>query len=199
MSECRRIFKIIDCFRKQCVGFVHSIPKESSLLCSGFLGVSVCTPSFCSDSDSLLRELKFIKPIYSHPRLLFWRKIRKMPAHSVSLREPEQVAPFHFYINIDDYTGVSATSYKDFLKSIKQVKAKSLSFHVERGDFQKWALDVLKDKKLAKEIGKIKRQKLKGQALRNRLYRIVSKRHKELTSKNRHARSKKGLPQKESR
>jgi hypothetical protein len=85
------------------------------------------------------------------------------------------------------------------LKSIKQVKAKSLSFHVERGDFQKWALDVLKDKKLAKEIGKIKRQKLKGQALRNRLYRIVSKRHKELTSKNRHARSKKGLPQKESR
>jgi hypothetical protein len=85
------------------------------------------------------------------------------------------------------------------LKSIKQVKAKSLSFHVERGDFQKWALDVLKDKKLAKEIGKIKRQKLKGQALRNRLYRIVSKRHKELTSKNRRARSKKGLPQKESR
>jgi hypothetical protein len=62
---------------------------------------------FYSDSDFLLRELKFIKPIFSHPRLLFRRKIRKMPAHSVSLREPEQVAPFHF-INIDDYTGVSA-------------------------------------------------------------------------------------------
>ena len=151
---------------------------------------------FCSDLDSLLRELKFIKPIYSHPRLLFRRKIRKMLAHSVSLREPEQVVPFHFYINIGDYTGVSATLYKDFLKSIKQVKAKSLSFHVERGDFEKWALDVLKDKKLAKEIGKIKRQKLKGQALRNSLYHIVSKRHKELTSKSRRARSKKGLPQK---
>jgi hypothetical protein len=130
---------------------------------------------------------------------MFRRKIRKMPAHSVSLREPEQIAPFHFYINIDDYTGISADSYKDFVKSIKQIKAKSLSFHVERGDFQKWALDVLKDKKLAKEIGKIKRQKLKGQALRNRLYRIVSKRHKELTGKSRRARSKKGLPQKESR
>jgi len=156
-------------------------------------------PSFCSDSDLVLRELKIIKPIYSHTRLMFRRKIRKMPAPSVSLREPEQVAPFHFYINIGDYTGISAAPYKDFLKSIKQVKAKSLSFHVERGDFEKWALDVLKDKKLAKEIGKIKRQKLKGQALRNRLYHIVSKRHKELTSKSRHARSKKGLPQKESR
>lgn len=119
-------------------------------------------PSSCSDSDLLLRELKFIKPIYSHTRLTSRRKIPKMPAHSVSLREPEQVAPFHFYIDIGDYTGVSAASYKDFLKSIKQVKAKSLSFHVERGDFQKWALDVLKDKKLAKEIGKIKRQKLKN-------------------------------------
>jgi len=58
-------------------------------------------------------------------------------------------------------------------------------------------LDVLKDKKLGKEIGKIKSQKLKGQALRNRLYHIVSKRHKALTSAR--TRSKKGLPQKESR
>ncbi len=122
-----------------------------------------------------------------------------MPARSIRLRGPEQVAPFHFYINIGDYTGVSAASYKDFLKSIKQVKAKSLSFHVERGDFEKWALDVLKDKKLAKEIRKVKRQELKGQALRNRLYHIVSKRHKALTSKSARTRSKKGLPQKESR
>jgi hypothetical protein len=122
-----------------------------------------------------------------------------MPVRSLSLKEPEQVAPFRFYINIGDYTGVSAASYKDFLKSIKQVKARSLSFHVERGDFEKWALDVLKDRKLAKEIRKIKRQELKGQALRNRLYRIVSKRHKALTSKSARTRSKKGLPQKGSR
>ena len=88
-----------------------------------------------------------------------------MPAHSVSLREPEQVAPFHFYINISDYTGISATSYKDFLKSIKQVKARSLSFHVERGDFEKWALDVLKDKKL---------EKLRDKNLRDKLCGIVS-------------------------
>jgi hypothetical protein len=90
----------------------------------------------CSDFDLLLRELKF-KAYSLTQRLTPKRKTPKMPAHSVSLREPEQVAPFHFYIDIGDYTGVSAASYKDFLKSIKQVKAKSLSFHVERGDSQK--------------------------------------------------------------
>jgi len=103
----------------------------------------------------------------------------------MSLRRPEQIAPFHFCLDIGDYTGISAVSYEDFLKSIKQVKAKSLSFHVQRGDFEKWVLNILQDEKLAKELGKVKKQKLRGQALRNRLYRIVSERLKELTSKTR--------------
>lgn len=99
----------------------------------------------------------------------------------MKVREPEQVVPFHFYVDIGDYTGISAFSYEDFLKSIKQVKTESLSFHVERGDFQKWILNILKDKKLAEEINKIKDKKLQGQALRNRLYRVVSKRCKEMS------------------
>ena len=98
----------------------------------------------------------------------------------MSVRKLEQVAPFHFCVDVGDYTGVSAGSYEDFLASIKRVKAKSLSFHVRRGDFEKWVLDILGDEKLAKEIGKLKEQKLWGQALRNRLYRIVSERCKEL-------------------
>jgi len=98
----------------------------------------------------------------------------------MSLRKPEQIAPFHFCIDVGDYTGISAASYEDFLTSIRQVNGKSLSFHVKRGDFERWVLDVLKDEKLAKEMGKLMKQKLRGQALRNRLYRIVSNRHKEL-------------------
>ena len=100
----------------------------------------------------------------------------------MSLSKPELVVPFHFFVDVGDYTGVSAASYEEFLASIRQVKVKSLSFHVKRGDFEKWASDVLKDEKLAKKIGKIKNQKLRGRALRNRLYRIVSKRYKALTS-----------------
>ena len=103
----------------------------------------------------------------------------------MSLNKTEHVAPFYFCVDVGDYTGMSASSYEDFLASIKKVEAKSLSFHLNRGDFEKWVSDVLKDDKLAKEIGKLKNQKLHGQALRNRLYGIVSKRHKELTSKTR--------------
>jgi hypothetical protein len=106
-----------------------------------------------------------------------------MEVCSMSLRNLGHVAPFHFYVGIGDYTGISAASYEEFLASIRQVEAKSLIFHVERGDFEKWVSDVLKDEKLAEEIGKIKNQKLRGQALRNRLYHIVSERHKEFTGK----------------
>jgi hypothetical protein len=98
----------------------------------------------------------------------------------MGFEETEQVAPFHFYEDINDYTGISAASYEDFLTSIKQVKTKSLSFHVKRGDFEKWVSDVLKDEKLAKKIRRIKNLKLQGQTLRNRLHRVISKRHIEL-------------------
>lgn len=105
----------------------------------------------------------------------------------VSLLKPGQVAPFYFCVEVGCYTGISAASCEEFSRSIKQVKAKSLSFHVKRGDFEKWVSDALKDEKLAKEIGEIRNQKLRGQALRNRLHRIVYERHKELTSKSIHA------------
>lgn len=102
----------------------------------------------------------------------------------MSLSKIEQISPFHFYIDIGNYTGISAASYEGFLASIKKVDAKSLSFHVNRGDFEKWALNTLKDEKLAKEIGKLKNRKLHRQLLRNHLYRTVSDRHKELNTKN---------------
>ena len=99
----------------------------------------------------------------------------------MSVRKLEQVAPFYFCVDVGQYTGVSAASYEDFLASIKRVDVKSLSFHVERGDFEKWVLNVLRDERLAKEIGRLRNRKLRGQALRNRLYSIVSERLKEVT------------------
>jgi len=112
-------------------------------------------------------------------------KNEPMEVYPVSLRRPKYIAPFHFCLDVGDYTGISADSYEDFLDSIKQVKARSLSFHDQRGDFQKWVLNILQDKKLAKELEKVKKQKLRGQALRNRLYHIVSERLRELASETR--------------
>ena len=101
----------------------------------------------------------------------------------MSLEKNRQVAPFHFYVDIGKYAGLSAASYEDFLRTIKQVKVESLNFHLERGDFEKWARDVLKDEKLTEEITKIRNRKLRGLTLRNCLHRTVSNRLKELTKK----------------
>jgi hypothetical protein len=101
----------------------------------------------------------------------------------LSLSKTEQVAPFYFCVDIGRYTGINAASYGDFMASIMKVEAKSLDFHLKRGDFEKWVSDILKDEKLAQEIGVLKSQNLRGQALRNRLYYVVSKRHRESTSR----------------
>ncbi len=97
----------------------------------------------------------------------------------------EQVAPFYFCIDINDYTGISAASYEDFLASIKRVSAKSLYFHLDGGDFKRWVLYILKDKTLAREMTKLKNRRLRGQVLRNSLYFIVFNRYKRVTSKTR--------------
>ena len=35
----------------------------------------------------------------------------------MSLEKNKQIAPFHFYVDIGKYAGLSAASYEDFLKS----------------------------------------------------------------------------------
>lgn len=103
----------------------------------------------------------------------------------MSESKTDQVAPFYFYIDIGKYAGMSASSYEEFLTCIKKIDTKSLSFHLKRGDFEKWVSNILNDKELAKKIEKIKNQKLWGQALRNRLYHAVSERQEELVCKTR--------------
>jgi alpha-amylase len=100
----------------------------------------------------------------------------------LALRKLSQKEAFYFFTSIDNPTSIIATSLEDFLKDIKEVNAKSLEFHLEREDFDKWVTNVLKDTKLAREIRYLRNQKLTGEALRNSLYSAVSKRYKELTT-----------------
>ena len=131
--------------------------------------------------DELSASIDFVFITYIHRCGSLIKGSERVEECSMSVRKLEQVAPFYFCVDVGQYTGVSAASYEDFLASIKRVDVKSLSFHVDRGDFENWVLDVLKDERLAREIGKLRNRKLRGQALRNRLYRIVSERCKELT------------------
>jgi hypothetical protein len=100
------------------------------------------------------------------------RILRKLPRENA----------FYFFTSIGNYTGENAASLEEFVNKVREVNMKSLEFHFYRGDFEKWVAEVLEDGELAEEIRKLKNLKPVGDALRNQLYLIVSKRFEKLQS-----------------
>jgi len=96
------------------------------------------------------------------------------------LRSVLREEAFYFFTSIGNYTGQSASSLDEFLQKIKDVDIKSLEFHLFREDFEKWTAQTLGDDRLAGEIKILRGQKVVGNALRDRLYFVVSRRLKEL-------------------
>ncbi|MEM0314080.1 MAG: DUF5752 family protein [Candidatus Bathyarchaeia archaeon] len=83
---------------------------------------------------------------------------------------------FYFFTSIGNYTGKSASSLEEFMDVISEINAKSLEFHFYRGDFERWFMDVLEDKELAEALRNFYPLNLTGEALRERLYKIVESR-----------------------
>jgi hypothetical protein len=102
--------------------------------------------------------------------------------YSKILRILPREKAFYFFTSIGNYTGESAASLKEFMEKINHVNMKSLEFHLYRGDFEKWITEVLEDKKLAEDVGRLQKSNLLGDHLRNQLYMIVSRRYQQLTS-----------------
>jgi alpha-amylase len=101
---------------------------------------------------------------------------------SRTLKTVPREKAFYFFTSIGNYTGVSASSLKEFMEKINEVNVKSLEFHLNRGDFEKWINEVLQDEELAAEIRRLHGLNLASDALRSQLYAIVSRRLKRLTS-----------------
>lgn len=74
-----------------------------------------------------------------------------------------------------NYTGSRAASLKEFLQKINEINIKSLEFHAQRGDFEKWIKEVLGDADLARDIKNLSGLNLSGENLRNRIYSVVSR------------------------
>ena len=89
---------------------------------------------------------------------------------------------FYFFTSIGNYTGVSALSLKEFMDKVNEVDVKSLEFHLNRGDFEKWVNDVLQDAELAGDMRRLQRLNLVGETLRNQLSLTVSRRLKRLAT-----------------
>jgi alpha-amylase len=107
--------------------------------------------------------------------------IMTLDAASKILRTVPREKAFYFFTSIGNYTGVSASSLKEFMERIGEVNVKSLEFHLYRGDFEKWMAEVLQDTELAGDIRRLQKLSLTGNGLRDQLSFTVSRRLKRLT------------------
>ncbi|MEM2915637.1 MAG: hypothetical protein QXH91_09625 [Candidatus Bathyarchaeia archaeon] len=81
---------------------------------------------------------------------------------------------FRFAIGEGLYTGDIALSYTELADLIGKVDARSLIFHLHRGDFERWAVDVFQDRKTARKLKRLKLKPMSPDRLRSRLIRIFS-------------------------
>jgi hypothetical protein len=69
---------------------------------------------------------------------------------------------------------------EEFNAAINSVDVKSIEFHTERGDFERWIKHVMGDTVLADKLREMGNQRSRGEALRKKTANIVDQRIKEL-------------------
>jgi len=69
---------------------------------------------------------------------------------------------------------------EEFVSALKVVGVKSVEFHTERGDFERWVRQVVGDNTLADKLRDMADQRLKGETLRKKTTIVVEQRIKEL-------------------
>jgi len=102
----------------------------------------------------------------------------KAPVKNI-LRNLASHEAFHFYIGIGKPVNKTATSLMDFVEKLRTVDVRSVEFHFQRQDFEKWLKDTVGDDLLSRRIGGIER-KVSGEVLRNEIIRIIKGRVDEI-------------------
>ena len=88
------------------------------------------------------------------------------------LRKVPYQEGFRFSRGIGDYTGQVALSLEDFAEMLRWVDSKSIGFHMERRDFEKWVRYIFADEEFAQAINR--RAVFQGENLRNELIKLVT-------------------------
>ena len=94
------------------------------------------------------------------------------------LRTVKDQEAFYFYESVGKPTGENARNLIDFLDKAKSIKTESLTFHLQRHDFQNWVQKILGDSKLATELGKASSSNKED--IRTSICRTIENRIKEL-------------------
>jgi hypothetical protein len=92
---------------------------------------------------------------------------------------------FHFYVDIGKPLNIHAASLQDFCDKILKIDIGSVEFHINRGDFEAWFME-LGDIELARKTLLIKEQKIFGEEMRKKLYEVVKNRCEELAKIRKH-------------
>jgi alpha-amylase len=97
--------------------------------------------------------------------------------------------PFLFYTAIGEkyFTGAMVWSLRGFTKAIQRVSTKSVEFHSNRGDFERWADKSFHDTVLSEQLKKERLSKLSGEPLREAIIKDVKKASDRLTAQTRSA------------
>ena len=86
---------------------------------------------------------------------------------------------FLFFEDIGKYIGRQAVNLVDFCENMKTIDIKSVTFHFERGDYERWIREILHDAELARKLKRIKKSN-SGEELRNKILQTVKRRLYEL-------------------
>ena len=103
------------------------------------------------------------------------------------LRNLPKNEQFHFFTSTNNYTGKSARNLNQFCKILNTINEKSIDFHFNRYDFERWTGGTLHDPTLARRINKLKKiqtiEEISEEKLRTIIYNITKNRLKELKNR----------------
>lgn len=151
------------CYYRSC-GFNETVSDEKSYF-----------NSFEKNSDDHKRKI----PSYD----LSFTLLRKFAdAHRIN-GYLKPMDSFYFFVSLGKYTGERAASLEEFAEKVKQVDVRSLEFHFQRGDFERWTAETIGDIELSKKISEMHKQNPIGEDLRSMLYSVVSTRLTERKTK----------------
>ena len=74
--------------------------------------------------------------------------------------------PFYFNSDVGTFTGLTATTIDDLADELELVEVRSIEFHLEKGDFERWIRNVFQANTLAEKISDLRRDGLQGEVLR---------------------------------
>jgi len=95
------------------------------------------------------------------------------------LRTAPITKSFLFFTDVGQYTAEFSSCLADFLEKLEKIPLKSIEFHFERGDFERWIRETFSDECLVDEMSKIDGT-IRGEELRTAIQTIVEKRLEEL-------------------